>query len=300
MPLVMTGATSGIGLEAMRSMLARGVVRPVVGVRNPANVPLDIARRIDARPLDLASLTSVRAFAATLKDVPIDALVLNAGGQLNGISKTIDGFETTFAVNHLAHYLLARVLLPQVVRAGRIVLTASGTHDPAAKTGMPPPRHADARKLATPLLDPDRDTLSGVAGRRAYSASKLCNVMTARELARRYGAGREVERSALMVASFDPGFVPGTGLVREYPAAVNWAFRNLLPLLMRSPRVNTPEVSGSLLADLVLLEPYAQSRGDYWSVRQRQLQCVPPSELARNATACAKLWDDSAVMVGLA
>jgi NAD(P)-dependent dehydrogenase (short-subunit alcohol dehydrogenase family) len=233
----------------------------------------------------------------------VDALVLNAGGQINRIGKTVDGFETTFAVNHLAHYLLARLLLPQVVQGGRIVLTASGTHDPAAKTGMPPPRHADARKLATPSEDPERDGQTGVAGRRAYSASKLCNVMTARQLAVRHGAGAGnglLARPDLMIASFDPGFVPGTGLVREYPAAVDWAFRTILPLVMRSARVSTPEVSGSLLADLVLLDGYAQSRGDYWSVRQRQLRRVPPSELARNDAACTKLWDDSAVMVGLA
>jgi NAD(P)-dependent dehydrogenase (short-subunit alcohol dehydrogenase family) len=295
MPLVMTGATSGIGLEAMRSMLARGVVKPVIGVRNPASIPRDLARLVDARPLDLASLASVRAFAATLKDTPVDALVLNAGVQMTDISKTVDGFETTFAVNHLAHYLLARLLLPQVVQAGRIVLTASGTHDPAQKTGMPPPNHADAGKLAAPQTDPQRDTSAGVAGRRAYSASKLCNVMTARQLAVRDGA----TRPDLMVASFDPAFVPGTGLVREYPAVVDWAFRTILPLVMRSPHVSTPEVSGALLADLVLVDRYGTSRGDYWSVRRRQLSLVQPSDLARNDAACTKLWNESAAMVGL-
>jgi NAD(P)-dependent dehydrogenase (short-subunit alcohol dehydrogenase family) len=295
MTLVMTGATSGIGLEAMRAMLARGVVKPIIGVRNPASIPLDLVKRVDARPLDLNSLASVRAFATTLVGTPISALVLNAGGQVGDVATSADGFERTFAVNHLAHYLLVRLLTPQMAKDGRIVLTASGTHDPAQKTGMPPPQHADAFQLATPATDPARDASAGTAGRRAYAASKLCNVMTARECAVRHKA----DRPDLMVASFDPGFVPGTGLVRDYPAPISWAFRNVLPLLLRSDRVSTPEVSGALLADLVLLAPYASTRGDYWSVRQRQLKLVEPSLLARDAAACTKLWDDSAKLVGL-
>jgi NAD(P)-dependent dehydrogenase (short-subunit alcohol dehydrogenase family) len=296
MALVMTGATSGIGLAAMRALLARGVRQPVIGVRNPANIPLDLVKRVDARALDLNSLASVRAFAAGLEATPIEALVLNAGGQVSDVAKSADGFERTFAVNHLAHYLLARLLLPQMAKSGRIILTASGTHDPERKTGMPPPKHADAHKLANPAIDPERDVSAGTAGRRAYSASKLCNVMTGRELAVRIAA----ERPDLMVASFDPGFVPGTGLVRDYPAPVSWAFRKVLPLLIRGENVSTPEISGALLADLALLDTYMTSRGDYWSVRQRQLKRVEPSALARDPGVSAKLWDDSAKLAGLA
>jgi NAD(P)-dependent dehydrogenase (short-subunit alcohol dehydrogenase family) len=295
MALVMTGATSGIGLEAMRAMLARGVQMPIIGVRNPASIPLDLARRVDARPLDLNSLASVRAFAATLANAPITVLVLNAGGQIGDVTISADGFERTFAVNHLAHYLLARLLLPQIAKSGRIIFTASGTHDPAQKTGMPPPRHADACKLANPATDPARDGSPGTAGRRAYSASKLCNIMTARELATRHKA----DRPDLMVASFDPGFVPGTGLVRDYPAPVNWAFRTVLPWLLRGERISTPNISGALLADLALLDTYAGARGDYWSVRQHQLKQVEPSTLARDGSASAKLWEDSAKLVGM-
>jgi NAD(P)-dependent dehydrogenase (short-subunit alcohol dehydrogenase family) len=296
MALVMTGATSGIGLEAIRAMLARGVINPIIGVRNPASIPLDLVKRVDARPLDLSSLASVRAFAAGLAGVPVEAVVLNAGGLVGDVASSADGFERTFAVNHLAHYLLVRLLLPQIAKAGRIVLTASGTHDPERTTGMPPPRHADAYKLANPATDPARDASAGAAGRRAYSASKLCNVMTARELAVRHAG----DRPDLMVASFDPGFVPGTGLARDYPAPVSWAFRTILPLIVRGENVSTAEISGALLADLVLLATYKGSRGDYWSVRQRQLKRVEPSLLARDVTASVKLWDDSAKLAGLA
>src|SRR5208282_6308458 len=71
-----------------------------------------------------------------------------------GGTRTSDGFETTFAVNHLAHYLLLRLLLPRLARGAVVVMTTSGTYDPAEKTIIPPPRHAKARLLAYPDLDP--------------------------------------------------------------------------------------------------------------------------------------------------
>ena len=80
-----------------------------------------------------------------------------------------------FAVNHLAHYLLLRLLLPKLAYGAKIVLTTSGTHDPAEKTIIPPPVHANAKMLAYPESDPDLDKNSTVAEGRAYSSSKLCN-----------------------------------------------------------------------------------------------------------------------------
>jgi NAD(P)-dependent dehydrogenase (short-subunit alcohol dehydrogenase family) len=295
MQIVMTGGTSGIGLEAVRSMLSRGVSRPIIGVRNPDMVPADIAGRIEPRILDLANLSSVRAFADGLAGQPIDILMLNAGGQISGSATSADGFERTFAVNHLAHYLLIRLLLPQMAQNGRIIITASGTHDPAAKTGMPAPRHADAQSLAFPDTDTTRKDSAAVEGRRAYSTSKLCNVMTARELAVR----TVVERPDVSIMSLDPAFVPGTGLARDYPAWASWLFRNILPLVVRGEGVSTPPVSGRLLADLALEPAYAGQRGDYWSVRHKQLKNIAPSVLARDDAACAKLWNDSAALVGL-
>ena len=102
----------------------------------------------------------MRSFAAAvaerLGDTPIDALVLNAGRSGNADELRADGYETTFAVNHLAHYLLLRLLLQRLADHARLVLTTSSTHDPAQRTPLPPPRHADAHLLAHPELDPDR------------------------------------------------------------------------------------------------------------------------------------------------
>lgn len=298
--IVMTGATSGIGLKAAQKLLALPNVTMIHGGRKPAAVDRTLGRA-EARILDLASLSSVRAFAASLGGAPpIDALILNAGLQFIERKTSIDGFEMTFVINHLSHYLLARLLVDAMAPNGRIVFTSSGTHDPAEKTGIPAPRHADAGKLAYPDTDPMLDADVSVAGRRAYSSSKLCNAMTARELATRLHSARP----DLAISSLDPGFTPGTGLARGYPARLQWAFKNILPLVANlglNPLMSTPTRSGHFLADMAT-DPaarYQAARGSYFCVRGKALEIRDPSELARNVQACAKLWDDSAAMVGL-
>lgn len=284
--VVMTGATSGIGLYAARALLRDGAAM-VTGSRDPQQGRAAIPRAAVER-LDLGDLDSVRQFAAAV-DRPVGALLLNAGLQVTRPTRSAQGYELTFAANHLAHHLLLRLLLPRLAPNARVILTASGTHDPAERTGMPPPRHADADLLAFPERDPAGGGRGGQGLRRAYSTSKLCNVMTARELARRTAA----ERPDLMIASFDPAYVPATGLARDYPAIIRWIAPRVVKRIAGSERVSTPEVSGAHLARLVTAADYAGSRGHYWSVRSRQLVGIAPSMLARDDAACARLWDDS-------
>jgi NAD(P)-dependent dehydrogenase (short-subunit alcohol dehydrogenase family) len=127
--IVMTGATSGIGRVAAEHMLRVPGVLLWHGARGAA--PPDA----HALPLDLKRLASVRAFAQALGErlgeIPIDVLVLNAATQFpNDTERTEDEFETTFAVNHLAHYLLLRLLLPRLAEAATVVITTNDTHDP--------------------------------------------------------------------------------------------------------------------------------------------------------------------------
>jgi len=131
--LVMTGATSGIGAHALARLTGRPGTRAIIGARPSPTRPAP--GNAEVLPLDLSSLTEVRAFATAvpgrLDGQPIDMLVLNAGARFrNTTARSTDGFELTFAVNHLAHYLLARLLLPAVATGGRFVLTTSDTHDP--------------------------------------------------------------------------------------------------------------------------------------------------------------------------
>ncbi|SKH42747.1 Probable dehydrogenase/reductase [Mycobacteroides abscessus subsp. bolletii] len=117
--IVMTGATAGLGAHAARILAQHPDTHLIVGARGSGReVP-----GAQVKPLDLASLDSVRQFAETvgreLGDTPIRVLILNAGLQFRDTDhRTVDGFETTFAVNHLAHYLLARLLLPRIADGG--------------------------------------------------------------------------------------------------------------------------------------------------------------------------------------
>lgn len=85
--------------------------------------------------------------------------------------RTVDGFETTLAVNHLAHYLLVRLLLPALAEGAIVLLTTSGTHDPATKASLATPRHADAALLADPDRDPELESQPRKAGEHAYVRS---------------------------------------------------------------------------------------------------------------------------------
>ncbi len=131
--IVMTGGSSGFGQIAIKEFLKAHDVRIVLGVRNGKNI-----RGVETIDLDLNSLTKVHSFAEKviqkLGANKINALVLNAGTNTSDINnRTIDGFETVFAVNHLAHYLLIRLLLPYMAEGAIIVITTSGYPRPCRK-----------------------------------------------------------------------------------------------------------------------------------------------------------------------
>ena len=282
--IVMTGATSGIGAVAA-GYLTKGN-RLIVGARG-GTVP-----GAEVRSLDLTSLASVRAFAAGLGDIPIDTLVLNAGLQMSDAAhRSVDGFETTFAVNHLAHYLLLRLLAPNLSAGARVVITASGTHDPEDVKSLPGPRHADAARLADPATDPLLDTEPRKAGVRAYTSSKLCNVLTARAFAAKH--------PGLTVIAYDPGLTAGTGLARASPPFMRnviWPMLGLLRFV--SDGVNPLPVSGAALAELATTA--TPPPGEiYAALRKSVITWKPPSAIARDDAVRDKLWADSAAMVGL-
>jgi NAD(P)-dependent dehydrogenase (short-subunit alcohol dehydrogenase family) len=293
--IVMTGATSGLGELAAARMTAAGA-RLLVGARSPG------PHTVDGLPaLDLARLDSVRRFAAAVGDhlgsTPIDVLVLNAGVSFHGIDRrTADGYETTFAVNHLAHYLLLRRLLPKLARGGRVVITSSSVHDPELGGTLPPPRHATATLLANPELDPDRDTNPRAAGGHAYTASKLCGLMTARTLATR----PEALAKQLTVLAYDPGPTPGTGLSRNFslPIRLLWSLLGTrLGALV--PRMNSRRAAGHTLADLCLGTITPPAGQLYASLVRGRLTWPQPSKTACDRAAGEALWQDSAALIGL-
>lgn len=241
----------------------------------------------------------MRSFATALKKrlegARIDMLVLNAGAQFRGAAKpTVDGFEPTFAINHLAHYLLARLLLSNIAEGGRVVITTSDTHDPAHFPLAP--RQIDPRRLA----HPER---AGSASMRAYPASKLCNLLTARALA----ALDEVMARHIQVIAYNPGLTLGTNLGRsgsqrsqpKRPGPVVLALFWVLSRFNGAFSPGTPERAGEALAQLALGTVTPPRGRVYASLVKGEITFPDPSELARNDDAREMLWRQSAEMVGL-
>ena len=205
---------------------------------------------------------------------------------VSGTQVTADGFEATFGVNHLAHFLLVQELLPHIGDPGRIVFVASDTHDPRRPTGMPSPMYSGARSLARPVTgDGEKATL---VGRRRYTTSKLCNILATYEFARRVP-------TPITVNAFDPGLMPGTGLARDYTGMQAFAWRYLLPALTVVPGINvhTPRRSAAALARLVTDPSLDGVTGRYFSGRQETRSSAESYDLAK----AIDLWKVSSELV---
>jgi NAD(P)-dependent dehydrogenase (short-subunit alcohol dehydrogenase family) len=167
---IVTGATSGLG-KATADALAHAGAHVVMAVRNHAKgqvVAEGIAGDTEVRQLDLSSLSSVRAFASSWQG-PIDVLINNAGIMQVPEARTADGFELQFGTNHLGHFALTNLLLPQI--RGRIVTLSSDFHR-GAKLNLDDPNWRRRRYNSS----------------QAYKDSKLANLLFARELHRQLSA----------------------------------------------------------------------------------------------------------------
>jgi light-dependent protochlorophyllide reductase len=308
---IVTGANTGLGFECARGLADTRDWHVVVACRDAEKGREAVKRlsaqtrhqEIEAMTLDLASLESVRNFArdyAAETRPPLRAIVCNAATQLvTGRTYTKDGFETTFAVNHLGHFLLVNLMLARLAPPARIVVVSSGTHDPAQTTGMPPPVYRRARFVARPDEDPKPlDDPQGTAGRRAYTTSKLCNVLFTYELDRRLRAEKAAGTNgpSITVNAFDPGLMPGTGLARDYGRMARFAWRFVLPALRPFvPNVNSAARSGRALANMVTEPRFARMSGKYF----QGTRDVPSSKDSYDPTMATDLWEASAAMVKL-
>ena len=255
--------------------------------------------------LDLASLAAVRQFALEFSAgnrPPLRALVCNAGVQHVGpTQRTQDGFESTFGVNHLGHFLLANLMLRHLVAPGRIIFVSSGTHDPSQRTGMPAPLLRHARSLAAPDDEEEARRHPSFVGRRRYTTSKLCNVLCTYEMDRLLkNCGTSTPDHPITVNAFDPGAMPGTGLVRGYGPAARFAWNALGTLLRWTLRpfnanIHRPEDSGRALARLVLDPALESVSGRYFE----GLMEIRSSAESYDEEKAAPLWELSAELVGL-
>ena len=175
--VIITGANSGLGLEASRQ-LARVGARVVMAVRDPKRgeaAARGISGNVEVRRLDLANLASVRTFAADWTD-PIDLLINNAGVMNVPFSRTVDGFETQFGVDHLGPFALTNLLLPHIT--DRVVTMSSVIH----RSGS-----IDFDDLNWFTRKYDRGA--------AYGQAKLANLLFSLELQRRLTAAGSPVRS---------------------------------------------------------------------------------------------------------
>ncbi|MEV0343146.1 SDR family NAD(P)-dependent oxidoreductase [Nocardia sp. NPDC050713] len=286
--VVITGGTSGLGRECARALAADPHWTVVVTGRDPARAAREAAE-LGARgmALDLGSLASVREFADELRAAelpPLRGLVCNAGLQFTRRTYTADGVEATFGVNHLGHLALVHALRDDLVAPARIVLVTSGTHDPRRFTGMPHPLTASARELAHP---PAATEAAHRDGRRRYSTSKLANLQTAYELARRLGD------QGVTVNAFDPGLMPGTGLARDASRFARTLWDTVAKALVLLPGVNTPTRSGADLARLMTDPALAATTGRHFVGRAER----PSSAASYDREAQRALYDDSVALI---
>ena len=267
--VVITGASRGIGQAAAVELAKRGADVALVG-RDPdrvRQVAEDVAAvgggAVHQHVADLLLMADVRRLAEELRSAypHIDVLANNAGALFATRKETAEGFERTFALNHLAPFLLTNLLRDRLSGA-RVVTTASDAH----RSG----------RLDLDDLQSDRS----YAAMRVYSTTKLCNILFTRELARRM--------SELRADCFHPGVVR-TGFGKNE----NGIWKVLTTL--GSPFFRSPERGARSLVWLALADEAAALNGEY--VEDEKV--VKPSEQARDDSLAGRLWDRSAELVGL-
>ncbi|MFI5178117.1 MAG: SDR family oxidoreductase [Vicinamibacterales bacterium] len=272
--VLVTGATSGIGLEASVALARMGASLILVG-RDPERTKAAVAAlraRAGSTPgaylCDFSSQTSIRELAAAVRrDHPrIHVLVNNAGGVNKRRTVTVDGIETTFATNHLGYFLLTHLLRDLIVASApaRIVSVASIGH-----------------RRGTLDFD-DLGFERGYSIMNAYARSKLANVLFTRELARQL-VGTGVTSNCLH---------PGAVATNIWSGAPLWA-RPLIALFLRWSFISA-EAGAATIVQLAASPDLEGVTGQYFE-NQRP---VAPSALAQDDALARRLWDVSLKLVG--
>ncbi|MDR5822348.1 SDR family NAD(P)-dependent oxidoreductase [Caballeronia sp. LZ043] len=306
---LITGGHTGLGFETAAKLAAKKQNLILAG-RNSSAVEAAAERlrerfgvQVTTVRLDVSSLGSVRSAAAEIKRFiaagtfnDLHALICNAGAQFRGpIEYSADGFELTFSTNYLGHFLLVNLLLDTLAQDGRIVFTASGTHDPDTIDGKMVGKAIAADAMA--LAHEGRQGKAS-AGGVLYATSKLCLLLFAYELSRRLAK----HRSNLTSIAFDPGFIPETGLARTSPAfAVSLLRTNGMKWLLRKLGVTMGSISfsGDASARIATDPQFARASGQYLQSKDSTLVPAQSSKASYDEQTAAKLWNDSMALVKL-
>lgn len=278
---IVTGATSGIGVETARVLALRGM-RVYLGCRNVAKAEKVIADLVGKKEalrgrlfplkMDLLEFASVKAAADEFsgKENALHALVLNAGIMHTPLHRQSDGYESQLAADHLGHFALTHHLFPLLRKTedSRVVAVASSLHAAAARD-FP----------ANLNFEPD----STYDKFKAYGNAKLSNVLFARELNRRFSKD-------VVAVSCHPGVIR-TGLVASYPSMI----RTLYAALPTIPYVLKTIPQGAATSVFCAVSPNAQP-GSF------HVDCAPttPSKQGQSDELAAELWKKSLEMCKIA
>jgi retinol dehydrogenase-12 len=265
---LVTGATEGIGKAAALELATRGATLVLVGrnkeksERVVAEIEAASGRKgVELLLGDMSKIADVRAVADAFraKHDRLDVLVNNAGAVFNDYQLSADGIEMTFALDHLAYFVLTTRLLDLLKSTprARVVSTSSAAH----QIGK-----IDLATIAK------RD---GSAGWSAYGDAKLANILFTRELARRLAG------SSATASCFHPGFVR-TGFGLNNGGLLKWALGWVGPLFGR-----TPEKGAETLVWLATSPDAEKYNGDYF----HDLKVAPTAKLAKNDELAKGLWD---------
>lgn len=268
--VIVTGANTGIGFEAARALASAGA-RVVFACRNEAAGREAIARTLAQHPgalaefamLDLASLDSVREFAGRFTDEHVDVLVCNAGVVNTHYHEVESGMEHTLGVCHLGHFLLTQLLLPQLLPhsggpdGGRVVIVSSESHRQ--------PKTLDFDHL--PLT---RETFSVL---ESYGQAKLCNLLFANELHRRY-----FDRG-LSACALHPGNLVTTDIGRG-------SIWMRIGMALASPFTKSANQGAATIALCAVHPDPSEVSGVYFSHCQEKR----PSRESQDAAVAERLW----------
>ena len=283
---VVTGANSGLGLEAAR-LLARNGAHVVMTARSRVKGEAAVARigqdvpgaSLELRTLDLADLDSVRAFANGLHEdgVGVDVLINNAGVMMAPQQQTKQGFELQFGTNHLGHFALTGLLM-DLLAAGsdpRVVTVSSTFH-----------------KQGTIDFD-DLMRTKGYNPDAAYAQSKLANLLFGLELHRRLSAAGSPVRSLMA----HPGY-SATNLQFAGPTGWRKAVMHIgNPLFAQKAAIGVlPEVRAAVAPDVAGGQYYGSPR--LYETRGYP-ELVQPSKRAQDRELAARLWEESEKLTGV-
>jgi NAD(P)-dependent dehydrogenase (short-subunit alcohol dehydrogenase family) len=259
---VVTGPTSGIGRHAALDLAEHGTV---VLVGRSADRLAAVKAEIEAKGgtavtvvCDLADIHSVRRAAGEIValGLPIAGVANNAGIMSTKGGRSAQGWDLTFATDHLGPFAFSEALIPHLADGTNVVFTCSGVEDPerkpAVKAGFRGGRYISAEASARGEWAPGGSTKAGFD---AYATAKQC------ELAAVFAFARETPR--LRFNAVEPGFNPGTGLGRDAHPALQFLARHLLaPLAPRIKYWSTPKRAGEVITG-VLTDPDAPT-GTYF------------------------------------